>query len=210
MRLLKEKSNTGAAIRPNMLGEPRQRLRLSGGFDPQAHRPRDGRPKQGAAQPARFTSGFTLIEILIVIVILGIATVVATANLFQSDEEKLQQEAEKLLAVLQIARDEAAFGGRIIAVVIIDNKIQFLERDVADPSRWNVSVIEALKPRMLSDAFNAQLRVGTASVDAKDNLVTFLPIGVSAPFEITLRAPAGSRKIAGDAIGNMRLTKNPV
>ncbi|MBL0125458.1 MAG: GspH/FimT family pseudopilin [Betaproteobacteria bacterium] len=155
------------------------------------------------------SSGFTLIEILVVIVILGITTVLATANLFQTAEEKLQQESEKLLAVLQIARDEAAFGGRVIAVTITGNEIQFLERDFADPSRWNASAIEGLRPHTLSDTFSARLRVGSASADAKDNIITFLPIGVAAPFELALSGPAGNRKIAGDAIGNLRLGKDP-
>jgi general secretion pathway protein H len=156
-----------------------------------------------------FTYGFTLIEILVVIVILGIATMLATANLFQTAEEKLQQESEKLLAVLQIARDEAAFGGRVIAVTIAGNEIQFLERDFADPSRWNASSIEGLRPRTLPDSFSARLRVGSASTDAKDSVITFLPIGVAAPFEFALSGPAGTRKIAGDAIGNLRLGKEP-
>ena len=151
--------------------------------------------------------GFTLIEILIVIVIIGIASVLATANLFQTEEEKLQQESEKLLSLLQIARDHAAFGGRVIAVTFSGNEIQFMERDFADPSRWNPSANEALKPRKLSDTFNAELRVGSAPATSRDNHVTFLPIGVAAPFELWLHATVGSRKIAGDAIGNLRLEK---
>ena len=160
-----------------------------------------------ARQCLSLQCGFTLIEILVVIVILGIATVLATANLFQTDEEKLQQESEKLLAVLQIARDEAAFGGRVIAVTMTGKEIQFLERDLADPARWNASAVEGLKPRTLSDAFSMQLRVGADGAEAKDNHITFLPIGVAAPFELALRSPAGIQKISGDAIGNLRLTK---
>ncbi|MEO8103409.1 MAG: GspH/FimT family pseudopilin [Betaproteobacteria bacterium] len=160
-----------------------------------------------ARQCWTLSSGFTLIEILVVIAILGIATVLATANLFQTDEEKLQLESEKLLAVMQIARDEAAFGGRVIAVTVTGREIRFLERDFADPSRWNASALEGLKPRILSDTVSMQLRVGAAAAEAKDNYVTFLPIGVAAPFELALRASAGTRKILGDAIGNMRLVK---
>jgi len=155
-----------------------------------------------------FVCGFTLIEILVVIAVLGIATALATANLFQTDEEKLQQEGEKLLAVLQIARDEAAFGGRIIAVTIAGNEIRFLERDFADPTRWSESVIEGLRPRALTEALNAQLRVGSTAPESKDSHITFLPIGVAAPFELLLRGPAGSRKISGDAIGNLRIAKD--
>ena len=150
---------------------------------------------------------------MVVILILGIATVVASANLFQTSDEKLQQESEKFLAVLQLARDEAAFGGRIIAVTLNGSEVQFLERDFADPSRWNASAMDALKPRALSESFNVQLRVGNSTgsgaADSKDNYVTFLPIGVASPFEFALNGPAGTtpRKISGDAIGNMTLVK---
>ncbi len=183
MQPIRENTSTGAHFRTKIAWNPRQH--------------------------SCFTRGFTLIEILVVIVILGIATVVATANLFQTDEEKLQQESEKLLAVLQVARDEAAFGGRVIAVTIAGGEIQFLERDATDPSRWNRSAVEGLKTRILVEPFNAQLRVGSDAVDTKDSHVTFLPIGVAAPFELLLRSPAGMRKIAGDAIGNLRLVKEP-
>ena len=155
-----------------------------------------------------FPGGFTLIEILIVIVVLGIATVLATANLFPTDEERLQQESARLLTVLQVARDEAAFGGRVIAVTITGAEIGFLERDFADPSRWNPSAIEDLKSRKLPDTFSVQLRVGAASTESKDDHVTFLPIGVAAPFEFSVLGAAGSRKISGDAIGNLRLSKD--
>ncbi|MEP7157073.1 MAG: GspH/FimT family pseudopilin [Betaproteobacteria bacterium] len=153
--------------------------------------------------------GFTLIEILVVVLVLGIATVVASANLFQTGEEKLQQESEKLLAVLQLARDEAAFGGRVIAVTLNGNELQFLERDFADPSKWNASKLDALKPRPMSETFKVGLRVGNGGINEKDNYVTFLPIGVASPFEFELLGPPGiaSRKISGDAIGNMTLVK---
>ena len=61
-------------------------------------------------------SGITLIELLVVVLVLGIAVTVASAKLFQTDGEKLQLEGERLLATLQFARDEAAFGGRIVAM----------------------------------------------------------------------------------------------
>ena len=174
-------TRSGAVFQAFMACKPRQRLCLS--------------------------HGFTLIEILIVVVILGIATVVASANLFQTDEEKLQQESERMLAVLQIARDEAAFGGRVIAVEIAPRKMRFLERDLVDATRWQLSSIAALSTRQLNDNFEIELEIGASGADANIAHFVFLPIGVAAPFEIALRSRAGARKISGDAIGNLRLTK---
>ena len=152
-------------------------------------------------------NGFTLIEILIVIVILGIATVLATANLFQTDEEALQQEGEKWLAVLQTARDEAAFGGRVIAMKIAGDEMHFFERDLADASRWNASTNSALATRKIADGIQAQLRIGASPPAANENHIAFFPAGVAEPFELVLRGPVGTRKISGDAIGNLRLSK---
>jgi type II secretion system protein H len=154
-----------------------------------------------------FINGFTLIEILVVIAVLGIATVLATANLFQTDEEKLQQEAEKILTTLQVARDESAFGGRVIAATVTPGEMTFLERDFADPDRWRPSPIGPLSTRKLPEAFQLQLSVGAGGEDTRDAHITFLPIGVAAPFALTLRSPAGSRKISGDAIGNLALQR---
>ena len=190
-----------------MPGKAHQCMCFNAGLDKRVNRPRRTCPKPHATITSSSLAGFTLIEILIVIVVVGIISVLATANLFQTDEEKLQWESEKILAVLQVARDEAAFGGRVIAVTFADGQVHFLERDFADPSRWNASTIEALKPRALPEALDAQLRVGPAGAASKDSHITFLPAGVAAPFELALRGPAGSRKIAGDAIGHLRLTK---
>lgn len=156
--------------------------------------------------------GITLIELLVVVLVLGIAVTVASAKLFQTNGEKLQLESERLMATLQFARDEAAFGGRIVAVSISANEIRFLERDLADPSRWNASTVAELQTRTLPDSFVAELRVGSAAnqktADAQTHIV-FLPIGVAAPFELTLQSPAGARHISGDALGNLKLGTGP-
>jgi type II secretion system protein H len=151
--------------------------------------------------------------LLVVVLVLGIAVTVASAKLFQTDGEKLQLESERLMATLQFARDEAAFGGRIVAVSISANEIRFLERDLADPSRWNPSTVAELQTRTLPDSYAAELRVGSAAnqksaADTQTHIV-FLPIGVAAPFELTLQSPAGARHISGDALGNLKLGTGP-
>lgn len=172
-----------------------------------------GEPRQpsGFAIAAFASAGFTLIEILVVVAIIGIATALAAANLFPSDEEKLRHESERLLAVLQLARDEASLGGRVIAVRLEGNELQFLERDMSDPGQWRASAAEGLASRTLPDGYTATLRVGGAraadTAGKPQAVVVFLPIGIAAPFELTLDGPAGRRRIAGDAIGNLAFAK---
>ena len=98
-----------------------------------------------------------------------------------------------------------------LAVSLEANEIRFLERDIVDPSRWRATGIEQLSARTLPETFRAQIRMGAMSAndEAKDARVVFLPVGVAAPFELALHSPAGRRRIAADAIGNLRLFKDP-
>ena len=83
---------------------------------------------------------------------------------------------------------------------------------LADPSRWNASTVPELQSRTLPDSFSAELQVGPAnrkSAAGTPTHIVFLPIGVAAPFELTLQSPAGARHISGDALGNLKLAREP-
>ena len=142
---------------------------------------------------------------MVVVVIIGISLAVAVPKLFPSDEEAVRRESERVLAVLQVARDEAAFGGRVIAARFDTGQMQFFERDAGNPERWNPSVSPALKPHKFAESVNAQLTVAGNAVPQKDAQITFVPIGISQPFELSLATRSVMITIAGDAIGNLRL-----
>ena len=138
-------------------------------------------------------AGFTLIEIMLVLVIIGITLTVAIPNLFSSDEQLTRQES-----------DEAAFGGRVIAVRVDTDKLDFFERDANNRERWNPSSSPELKPHAFANGVHAQLTIAGNTVAAKDAQIAFLPVGVSLPFEIILQSSTVATSIVGDAIGNLR------
>lgn len=141
---------------------------------------------------------------MVVVVIIGIALAYAVPKLFPTDEELTRRESETVLALLQVARDEAAFGGRAIAVQVGSNQLEFFERDANNADRWNPSNASELKPRVLADGVQAQLSVGGNAVNARDAQITFLAAGVSLPFELSLATSSAAVTIVGDAIGNLR------
>ncbi|MGI3130033.1 GspH/FimT family protein [Halopseudomonas pachastrellae] len=65
-----------------------------------------------ARQPARSASaGFTLIEVLVVLVLIGVIAGLATLSLGNGAERELRKETDRLAAVLKLARDELLISG---------------------------------------------------------------------------------------------------
>ncbi len=156
------------------------------------------------------TRGFTLVEILVVVVIVGIGLSITVSNLFVSDEERVRQEAERLIALIEKTRDQAAFSGYPIAMRLTDQGVAFLERDPNSiEAKWIDATSGSLKPRAWRDGVTATLAVsGTNMASAArgstdQQVVTFLPAGVGVPFTLRVASTTHQRMIVGDALGNV-------
>jgi general secretion pathway protein H len=73
--------------------------------------------------------GFTLIELLVVLVIIGLTLGLVTMNAAPSGRQAMQQEAQRVALLLQLARDEAIVRNRPIAFEAGAQGYRFLVRE---------------------------------------------------------------------------------
>ena len=80
----------------------------------------------------RTAAGFTLLELLVVLVIAGIMLGAIALNAVPGDRQVVQSEAQRVALLLQLARDEAIVRNRPIAFEADQDRYRFLIRQLGD------------------------------------------------------------------------------
>lgn len=84
-------------------------------------------------------SGFTLIEVMVVLAIMGIAVSVVMLNSFGiTDGEKLEQEAKRFQVVVDMASDYAVLNQRELGIRIDKKKAEYLFMVLDDEQNWQL------------------------------------------------------------------------
>lgn len=141
--------------------------------------------------------GFTLIEVMVVVVLIGIIVAMVPFTL-RGDrwQDLLQEEAERLTALLQLAGDDAVLEARELALRLDPEGYEFLQLQAAgwqplDPDET------LLRPRQLPQGVELRLELeeefGLPDMQAGDEeeppQVFILSSGEYTPFRLTLWTP---------------------
>ncbi|MBA5685705.1 GspH/FimT family pseudopilin [Rugamonas apoptosis] len=144
--------------------------------------------------------GFTLIELLVVMVILGVTLGLVSLNVLPSRQQGMQQEAQRIALLLQLARDEAIVRNRLIAFEAESDRYRFLVRN---EQQWQtVTGDDLLREREFKHAPITLLLDPPSTMPGASLRITFGREPVDKPFVLTLASDSGTVAIRADGIGH--------
>ncbi len=152
------------------------------------------------AGPAR---GFTLIEVLVVVMIIVVIIGLVGVRLARGPEDIVREESERLALLLSAAREEAILQGRVFAFGAGRESYRFMRLE-KDGRLKLTSEDELLRPKQLPQGIAIELlKIEGVGEETLDGLV-FLPSGELPAFRIVL-AGAGIRwSVVGEPDGTIR------
>lgn len=167
----------------------------------------------------RCVSGFTLLEVLVVLVIIGIVTAMAVVSTgVLGADHQMDEEAQRLQAVLAQAREESMLDGRDVGLRVDRQGYDFLRYN-GRVAAWEPVVDDTLlRERVLPEGLNASLRLEAREIGLEPRTaptedepaqpqVLVLASGDVVPFEILLRRDGTeeTRRIAGTIEGKFEV-----
>jgi general secretion pathway protein H len=152
------------------------------------------------AQYRRLANGFSLLELLVVMVIVGITLGAVSLNAIPNERQVLQNDAQRIALLLQLARDEAIVRNRPIAFEAEADRYRFL---LFEANNWQVLMQDDM---FREREFKRSPVSFSISPPQAEQTIPFRiifgrePVGI--PFVLTLAVGDAQVAIRADGIGH--------
>ncbi len=156
--------------------------------------------------------GFTLLELMVVIIIIGvILTFVGLSPGGDARAEQLQREASRLVALIDMASEQAVMRSEQLAIRFSDNGYQFM---LLQTDGWaELQDDGPLRARTLPKGIELRLELeenpppGLQAQDAEAPQVFLLSSGEMTPFTLTFSAPESEQRfvVKASLLGKLEL-----
>jgi general secretion pathway protein H len=147
-------------------------------------------------------TGFTLVETMVVVLVIGIVAGLAVVKLGDDGTRTLAREAHRLAGALEHAEALAQLRSETLGVSADGAGYRFWRRE-PDDSWTAFTGDDVLAARRLAAGMRVTpLRYAGAPV-APDAILPFRPSGRNEPFELLLASDAGRAVVSGDPIGRV-------
>jgi len=170
--------------------------------------------------PTERARGFTLIEMLVTLVIMGLLAGLASLSIGGSTHRIARDEADRLVQVLGFASEEAGYQGEEYGMLIEEDRYSVLRFD-PETETWSEPGERQLAPHALPGSVRLELvlgevaelpqrsrarRAGGSGDEQPRPEVLVLSSGEITPFDIAVRTGEGSEpaaRIRSDGSGNL-------
>lgn len=127
---------------------------------------------QYAWRSRKSAPGFTLIEVLVIVIIIGIVSAVVLLSLgVLGDDRSLQQQARRISSLIEMSSDEALMEGRDFGVEFKRTGYRFLEFDALTAQWHEIVGDDLLRPRQMDDDMEFALELEDRDVKLSEEFV---------------------------------------
>lgn len=146
--------------------------------------------------------GFTLLELLLVILIIGIILSFAALSIGRGNERNIEEEMRRLAGLIELAAQEATLQSRDTLVQFNGNKYEFM---AFKDNKWQlITHDDTFRPRRLPEEMrlivqieNESITLGTETSEKSDNTalprIYLLSSGEMTPFQLTLKDASNNK-----------------